>query len=100
MSRRLTVILHAAAMALLLVLTGALASAPEPALLSVDRLEDGYVVLAAADGACFAVPEGIFGLTLAEGQLLMVSAVPDLEARKLREASNGAIVEELSGGLD
>lgn len=100
MSRKLIIVFHAAALALTLVLTGALASTPEPALFSVDRLEDGYAVLNSVDGQCFAVPAAVFGQELIEGQVIMVTAVPDPEARKLREGSIEAIVEGLAGDVD
>lgn len=100
MSRRLIIMIHAAALLLGLILTTALAATPEPALLCVDRLEDGYALLEAVDGQCFAVPSTAFGIELYEGQVLIVTAVPDPEARKLREESNAALVEELAGDVD
>jgi hypothetical protein len=100
MSKRLIVIFHAATLVLILVLTSAIASTPEPSLLCVDRIEDGYAVIAAEDGQCFTVPASVFCIELNEGQVLILTAISDPEARKLREQSLKAMVEELAGDVD
>lgn len=75
------------------------AAGPGSIQVCVDRLEDGFAVIEAEGGLIFSVPSDAFGLKLAEGQVLSLSASPDDGERKGREDRASAILEGLGGAL-